>query len=145
MAATTRSLSPAMFAVDLSALPQEVRSKIDQIFREDHEVKLLRALEEQKRLAAEFSRQRPRSIDGIGEQKMALHPYIDACNRAIVGSQRWSNDQDLREWYLRRYPEARVKSGGTKTQIGWTPPEPKPRLGLIAIGSGNKRWTRSYG
>jgi hypothetical protein len=138
-----------MLVVDLSQVDPAIRTKMDEIFRRDHEVQLLAAMKEQRRMAAEFERERPRSTRAMGEQTMALHPYIDACNRAIVGSHRWSNDHDLRKWYLKKYPEARVRSRGTKEiQVGYRAPQPTDRTEraglIIASSGGNKRYTKVY-
>ena len=108
----------------------------------------MKAMREQQRIAAQLDRERPRGVEGLGEQTMALHPYIDACNRAIVGSVRWSNDRDLRKWYLKKYPEARVRCTGTRIQSGYRAPAPQTageRSGqIIAVSGGSKRFTRVY-
>lgn len=137
-----------MLAIDLSQLDPTVRTRLDQLFRADHQVSLMRAMAEQKRLAQQVHQHRPRSVDGVGEQTMILHPYLDVCNRAIVGSHRWSNDRELRAWYLKKYPEARVRSTGTRDQVGYTAPAVQNRSDrsgqVIAVSGGTKRFTRVY-
>lgn len=138
-----------MLTVDLSRVPPEVRKRMDEIFRQDHDIQFARAMEEQRRMAKALARERPRSSKSLGEQTMVLHPYIDACNRAIVGSHRWSNDHDLRKWYLKKYPQARVRSRGNKEiQTGYQAPQPmdaKQRAGqIIVVSGGSKRSVRVY-
>lgn len=117
-----------------------------EIFTRDFDLNALRAVQAQRRIAKRFHAARPRSIEGIGEQRMALHPFFDAAARLERGGNCWA-DRDFREWYMKRHPEVRVQSGGTKIQVGYGPKSkvqsPKSRA-IVAMRGGEKRFTKVY-
>ena len=136
-------VSPGKMLVDLSAVPHGVRMKMMEILQRDFDLKAKKAIEEQRRIAAEFHRNRPRSMNGIGEQTMALHPFIDSYWRRKRGNDTWA-DKDWTDWMRKKNPEINVKSTGTKIMAGYRAPERKPEPGIVIV-SGNRRWTKSYG
>lgn len=110
--------------VDLSALPIELRRQVDDICRRDYDLQVMKALDRQKRVAAYFHRNRPRAINDLGEQTMAIDPVFDAMWARARGAD-WKDDQDFMKWFM-NHPEnqdCRVRSTGSKTMIGWRPPE----------------------
>jgi len=110
--------------VDLSEVPHEIRTKMDEILTGKYSKDLQAAVDRQKRIAQEFHNNKPRSIDGIGGQDMALDPFIDAHCKLARGGNVWE-DSDYKKWFLKKNPESRVKSGGTKMQVGYQRPDPK--------------------
>jgi len=107
--------------VDLSQLPEKVRHTLDEMYKLDWEIKRAKAIQEEKCLAKFWHANRPRSSDGIGEQTMCVHPFVDAAWRRARGPDVWA-DKDFREWFLRNSPESRVRATGTKTMVGYQRP-----------------------
>ena len=81
--------------------------------------KAAQAIREQQRVANEFERHRPRSIDGIGGRTMALHPFLHWEAGLYFGDGDWDRDPDKVKWYLKRNPAAKVRSTGTRIQVGY--------------------------
>lgn len=107
--------------IDLSQLPQELRDKVDEMYKLDWELQRAKAVQEEKRLANFWHSNRPRSSDGIGEQVMVLHPFVDAAWRRARGPDCWA-DKDFKKWFLKNSPETRVRATGTKTMVGYISP-----------------------
>ena len=103
--------------VDLSEVPSAVRVEMDRIFREDFNGKLVAALERQRRAAAFYRAMEPHAVDGIGELKMVVDPFLHGMYRSVYG-QRCFEDPEWVEYFLKHSPEARVRSTGTRVQVG---------------------------
>ena len=106
--------------VDLSNLDLATRRRVDEIFRGDHQLQVLRAIERQQRAAAINYLHKKRAPDGIGPQTFAIDPVFDAIWRRFYGRE-YSADPDLMKFLIRRNPEIRVFSGGSKIQVGYLP------------------------
>lgn len=74
--------------------------------------------ENQRRVAREFGDNR-RSVEGLGQPVMELDVKVDQEIRKRYGNKAMK-DPDFRKWLQRNHDSVRVKSGGTKTQFGYT-------------------------
>lgn len=130
--------------IDLSNVPHSLRTKIDEIFRKDYDLKIAKAIERQKRSAHAIRNKQPRSVDGIGEQTMSIDPVLDSAWRAVRGRDVWE-DLDFKKWFLARNEEMRVKASGTKMQVGYLPPDAVRTIDrLIRPTVSNRRFLRVY-
>jgi hypothetical protein len=105
--------------IDLSHLDGATARKLDEIFRRDYELKILKAIRRQTRLAA-LNCQGERSRDGFGRRRFEVDAVIDAHWRQCYGHD-YSEDADLMKFLTKRNPEIAVKTGGTKIQVGYAP------------------------
>jgi len=104
--------------IDLSNLDQKTRGTVDEIFRKDFDLKVLKAIKRQTAVAARNYLKRPRAQDGFGERTLEIDAFIDAIWRNHYGPG-YSEDKDLMKFLTRRNPEIKVQSRGTKIQVGW--------------------------
>jgi len=75
-----------------------------------------------QRLIAEHNRaQEWKSLDGIGGMELSLDPEVYFYWIQKEGPQFW-RDKKNRKWIAERFPQTKVKSGGTKAQVGWGAP-----------------------
>lgn len=102
--------------VDLSEVPQAVRSKMDEVVRRDYDLAVLKAIERQKRAAAARHRNPPRWRDGFGEMRLSLDPVFDVMYRHAWGH-RWTEDEERVKWVLKHCPEARVRCVSGKVMV----------------------------
>jgi hypothetical protein len=107
----------AIFKVDLTELPRHLREAIRTNAVREEEVQFQLARIRQTKIAKWFHDHKPRSIDGVGEQTMAIDPFF-ARYLELTGVDFWG-DPDVKKWLDKRHPEFRVKSGGTRTQVGY--------------------------
>lgn len=105
--------------IDLSQLDFETARKVDEIFRTDFNLQVLKAVERQTKVAALNHLFRPRAKDGFGERVFAVDPMIDALWRQFYGHQ-YSEDKDLMKFLAKRNPEITVRSLGTRIQTGYS-------------------------
>jgi len=105
--------------IDLSRLDFATARKVDEIFRGDHELRVLRAIKRQTRLAA-MNYDGERSRNGFGARRFEIDAVIDAVWRQYYGHDYTSN-QDLMRFLAKRNPEIKVKSRGTKIMVGYQP------------------------
>lgn len=106
--------------INLSNLDAATRTTVDNIFRKDFDLKVLKAIERQTKAAARNHLHRPRAKDGFGERVCEIDPYIDALWRNAYGSQ-YSHDEELMQFLMKRNPEITVRSLGTRIQVGYAP------------------------
>jgi hypothetical protein len=106
--------------VDLSNLDAGTRGKVDEIFRRDFDLKVLKAIRRQTMVAARNYLNRPRARDGFGPKTMEIDAFIDAIWRNTYGHN-YSDDGDLLKFLMRRNPEIRVPNRGTRIQVGYMP------------------------
>src|SRR5581483_12514773 len=101
--------------VDFSRLDLKTRNKVDEILRTDFQLKVLKAIRRQTAVAARNHLHRPRDQDGFGGKVMEVDAMIDAIWRSVYGAN-YTDDKDLVKFLMRRNPEIRVQSAGTKIQ-----------------------------
>lgn len=106
--------------IDLSGLDAKTRGKVDEIFRRDYDLKVMKAIRRQTALAARNQRDKERSLNGRGERTHEIDAVIDSIWRQFYGHD-YSANQDLMKFLAKRNPEIRVLSGGTKMMTGWMP------------------------
>jgi hypothetical protein len=106
--------------VDFSRLDAKTRGAVDSIFRRDFDLKVLKAIKRQTMVAARNHLHRPRARDGFGERTIEIDAYIDALWRNVYGRS-YTEDQDLLKFLMKRNPEIKVQSLGTKVQVGYAP------------------------
>jgi hypothetical protein len=103
--------------IDLSRLDFATAKKVDDIFRGDHELQVMKAIERQTKLAARNHRGE-RAVNGIGPRQYEMDAMIDTLWRQFYGNN-YSEDPDLMKFLAKRNPEITVKAGGTKIQVGY--------------------------
>jgi len=113
--------------VDFSRLDLKTRNKVDEILRTDFQLKVLKAIRRQTAVAARNHLHRPRAQDGFGGKVMEVDAMIDAIWRSVYGAN-YTDDKDLVKFLMRRNPEIRVQSAGTKIQVGYMPGSSKSRF-----------------
>lgn len=121
------------FSVDLSHLPMETQLGVFEELRKMQEEEAI-ADEVEQLVAAQENQQTRRSIDGVGGQLMAISPMA-YLHYKVIERLDFASKRD-RKWLMTRYPEMKVKSGGTKTQVGYQGSDaPAPTQGgkLIAV------------
>lgn len=106
--------------IDLSNLDGRTRATVDRIFREDHDLNVMKAIRRQTLVAARNHLHRPRARDGFGQRTVEVDAYFDALWRNFYGPN-YSQDTDLLKFLIKRNPEIRVDSQGSKIQVGWAP------------------------
>jgi hypothetical protein len=68
-----------------------------------------------------------RSIEGIGRLRMNITPEVYMHYVRRFGKEIWKQ-KDFLNFMEREHPETRVKCGGTRLQVGFTPAENKKRF-----------------
>ena len=80
-------------------------------------MEMWRATKNQKRIAKENQKDR-KSIEGVGQHVASIDLG------GYLGNMLFKNesyrDKDYMKWVMKRHPEVRVNSGGTKTQVGYS-------------------------
>ena len=84
-------------------LYSEYRERRMQLFRRQLE----RALWEQKQIARENAQRETRFVNGLGQHKMCIHPFLKELMRRRYGDQCWQ-DPDFEKDTWRKSPELRV-------------------------------------
>jgi hypothetical protein len=123
-----------LLAVDLTRLPKGIRDNIHRVCTDDNAMAAMHAKVRQQQIAKFYHDNTPRSMDGIGGQVMAMDPYWLNYFRWQLGTEAVQQDSDIKKWILKRHPEFRVRSGGTRIQVGF---------GDCGAGA-SRRYTKRY-
>jgi len=107
----------SVIANALDDLPGELRIAVIKEFQKGIQKDWVKAGIDQKRIAKDSQRD-IRSIDGIGRLRMRIDPTLYHAWGTRLGYDCWRDGQFLRE-VERDNPEVRVKSGGTRLQVGF--------------------------
>ena len=107
------------FQVDLSELPPAVVDEFARGRMAREVVTLRDAPATQLQIAREHNVQH-RSVDGLGRLRMVVTPDAFHYWGRRLGYECWRDKQFLDE-FERDNPAVRVKCGGTKVQVGYTP------------------------
>ena len=107
----------SVIANALDDLPGELRIAVIKEFQKGIQKDWVNAGIDQKRIAKDSQRD-IRSIDGIGRLRMRIDPTLYHAWGTRLGYDCWRDGQFLRE-VERDNPEVRVKSGGTRLQVGF--------------------------
>lgn len=106
--------------VDLSRLPAGVRQRMDDIFRGDHDLKVLKAVQRQTQTAAK-RRDAVRWHDAMAPQ-YEIDPYVDSLWRQFYGYN-YTENKDLMRFLAARNPEIVVRARSNKIQVGYAASE----------------------
>lgn len=122
--------------MDLSELPAGVVEE----FRKGRHAREVQTLLRAPRLQDMVARAQPleqRAVDGLGRVRLAITPDAYHYWGRRLGYECWRDKQFLHE-FERDNPNARVKCGGTRTQVGYRPSEHLnqkfPARGIVAAG-----------
>ena len=98
-------------------LPADLRNSIMKEITTGHKMEMWRAEQNQKRVAKDNQRER-KSVDGLGRHvaSIDLGGYLGN----MITKNESVRDKEYLEWVMKRHPEVRVNSKGTKTQVGYT-------------------------
>ena len=107
----------SVIANALDDLPGELRIAVIKEFQRGIQKDWVQAGIDQKRIAKDSQRD-IRSIDGIGRLRMRIDPTLYHAWGTRLGYDCWRDGQFLKE-VERDNPEVRVKSGGTRLQVGF--------------------------
>ena len=107
----------SVIANALDDLPGELRIAVIKEFQKGIQKDWVKAGIDQQRIAKDSQRD-IRSIDGIGRLRMRIDPTLYHAWGTRLGYDCWRDGQFLRE-VERDNPEVRVKSGGTRLQVGF--------------------------
>jgi hypothetical protein len=107
----------SVIANALDDLPGELRIAVIKEFQKGIQRDWVKAGIDQKRIAKDSQRD-IRSIDGIGRLRMRIDPTLYHAWGTRLGYDCWRDGQFLRE-VERDNPEVRVKSKGTRLQVGF--------------------------
>ena len=99
-------------------LPGDIRKQVIEEFKTGHKKEWVNAGIQQKRIAKDSQRD-VRSIDGIGRLRMRVDPTLYHYWGHKVGYACWKDAQFLKE-VERDNPEVRVRSTGTRLQVGFS-------------------------
>lgn len=98
-------------------LPGNLRQQVIEELKTGHRKEWVNAGIQQKKIAKQTSINEFKSVDGIGRLRMRVDPTLYHYWGHKVGYGCWKDAQFLRE-IERDNPEVRVKSGGTRLQVG---------------------------
>lgn len=133
-----------LLTCDLSRLPLSTRQRIDETLKNERRAVHARAVARQKAAIKYYRDNRPRAVNGLGEQTLAIDEvfwrHYMKQNLLAPGE-----DVELRNWLKKRRAEwCVVKSLPTKTQVGYgstltqeTPLRPQT--------PGKLKFSKSYG
>ena len=102
----------------LDDLPGDLRSQVVNEFKSGYRKEWVNAGIQQKKIAKQTSINDFKSVDGIGRLRMRVDPTLYHYWGHKLGYGCWKDAQFLRE-IERDNPEVRVKSGGTRLQVGF--------------------------
>ena len=118
--------------IDLSRLDFATRTRVDEIFRKDFDLKVLKAIDRQTRIAAHVHRRPHRWDDDFGPQTMVVDPMIDAIWSEVYGAN-WREDPDKVRFLTGRNPEIKGRSVSSKIFVA-----------LSKFGGCTRRFSKSY-
>jgi hypothetical protein len=99
-------------------LPGDLRSQVVNEFKSGYRKEWVNAGIQQKKIAKQTSINDFKSVDGIGRLRMRVDPTLYHYWGHKLGYGCWKDSQFLRE-VERDNPEVRVKSTGTRLQVGF--------------------------
>jgi hypothetical protein len=102
----------------LDDLPGDLRTQVVNEFKTGYRKEWVNAGIQQKKIAMQTSINDFRSVDGIGRLRMRVDPTLYHYWGHKLGYGCWKDSQFLRE-VERDNPEVRVKSTGTRLQVGF--------------------------
>lgn len=133
-----------LLTCDLSRLPLSTRQRIDETLKNERRAVHARAVARQKAAIKYYRDNRPRAINGLGEQTLAIDEvfwrHYMKQNRLAPGE-----DEDLKKWLKKRRADwCVVKSLPTKMQVGYGSTLTKDTP-LRPATPGKLKFSKSYG
>lgn len=123
--------------VDLSQLDAATRQRVDEIFRKDFDLRVLKAVERQTRTATE-RRDRVRWHSELKPQ-FEIDPFVDSIWRQFYGHN-YTENPDLMRFLQRRNPEIALAARSNKIMVGYT--GRTGRCGRVRFGRGTIEFQR---
>jgi hypothetical protein len=108
-----------LIANAMDDLPGNIRQQVIQELKEGHRKEWVNAGIEQKKIARQTHINEFKAVEGIGRLRMRVDPTLYHYWGHKLGYGCWKDAQFLRE-IERDNPEVRVKSGGTRLQVGFS-------------------------
>jgi hypothetical protein len=102
----------------LDDLPGDLRSQVVNEFKSGYRKEWVNAGIQQQKIAKQTSINNFKAVDGIGRLRMRVDPTLYHYWGHKLGYGCWKDSQFLME-IERDNPEVRVKSGGTRLQVGF--------------------------
>jgi hypothetical protein len=106
-------------AASLDDLPGAMRAQVIEELCNGINKDWVNAGIQQRKIAYQTNEIDRKSIDGIGRMRMRIDPTLYHYWGTKLGYDCWKDNQFLNE-VERDNPEVRVKSGGTRLQVGWS-------------------------
>lgn len=103
-------------SVDFGDLSESQMQDIADEMKTGHMQRMVDAEVRQRQIAQENQRDH-RAIPGVG--RLVARFDLDGYMSNFVRQGHSVRDGDYLKWVLKRHPEVRVRSGGTKTQVGY--------------------------
>lgn len=103
--------------IDLSNLDQGTRLKMDEIFRSDFDLRVLKAVERQTR-TAKARENGPRWQPDM-KPEYEIDPVIDSLWRQYYGHN-YTENADLMKFLMARNPEIKLRTRSGRIQTGYT-------------------------
>lgn len=100
----------------LEELPASLANEVIKEINQARDMELVKATIEQAESAKELGEQR--SMDELGRMRFNINPTIYHYFGDRYGYECWQ-DEEFRRDFERDFPAARVKSGGTRIQVGY--------------------------
>lgn len=124
--------------IDLSRLDRKTQETVDRIFRNDHDLSMMKAIKRQTAIAARNHQNRPRAREGFGARVLEIDAVIDSHWRALYGAN-YTDNKDLMKWLAQRNPEIKVHARGAKIQVGYQAgPQSRRSVGALERGACGK-------
>lgn len=96
---------------------EEIARHIGKAYDDNYQRRLKICEENQARVARELGDKR-NSVEGLGQPVMEIDLRTNMEIKNTYGREALK-DPDFRKWLAKNHPEVRVKSTGTKTQVGY--------------------------
>ena len=103
--------------IDLSRLPARVQQQMDEIFRKDFDLKVLKAVQRQQQAAA-AARDKMQWREDMRPQH-AIDPFIDSIWRTCYGHN-YTENPDLMRFLAKRNEEIALRPKSNKIMVGYT-------------------------
>ena len=103
------------FGVDLEGLDPATRRELLELLRMQA-CERAQAAESERARIGRLNQNTARSVDGLGEVTMRLHPFDRFYHQVMDGVD--PQDPEGQEWLRRKHDYARVESRGTKIMVG---------------------------
>ena len=105
--------------IDLSNLPLPVRRKMDEIFRSDFDLSVLKAIRRQTAAAKALRDRPPAWKTDFGPQTLSIDPFVDALWRQFYGHN-YTEDREKVNFLVKRNEEIAVRARPGRLALGFS-------------------------